>query len=500
MSVDEVANEIERATKSKQPRFKDDRELANYFIKMISRADETLPDYKSDTRPRDLELLRLVRSESLLSGVVSGAVSRDKNRGWTLTGAARQVSVFSKKLHSVQDGEGWRRFVSLNANSWYVTDLGYISEIGFRFRGGPAETLWHLDPTRCRITGITKPPMYYYPNTGKVSLKRNEYIHGNSMPSVEEKMKYAGFSAVERALEFVRLMIGLNRHQLEKLGVVAPKGILLGKGIKRDEWEQAIEQYEEDMKNKGRAYYEGVLMLFTQSEASDIVLTALSTLPDNFELKEFIDVVMQAYSLAFGYPVGEFWAIQSGSFGRTGEMKVQQQQATAKGELDFALSFQEQLQTYFLPSTVDFQFDQRNDSGDLIKAESTNTAFQIVKEAYETGSKGELEPIISQEEARMLMAELGIIPKEWAKDDEDITSSDLQDTRERMLERAGVIESIQAHPDEPVVMYSHNIKDVIRNSLITKETTDFLNRYHFPPGKITVLWNSGREALARRYY
>lgn len=506
MSQKEVAEKIERATKSVQPRFKKSADEAmRAIIHMISNADHVLPFYSSDTRPRDIKLLELARSEPLLAGVVSSAISRDKNRGWLLTGPARQVSAYSRKLHSVHDNEGWRQFVSMNSHSWYTTNFGYASEIGFRYRGGPSETMWHLDPTNCRLTGVSNPPIYYYPGSGKVPLRRGDYIHGNSMPSPEEKMKKAGFCAVERALEFTRLMIGVNRHQLEKLGVNPPKGILLGKGIVKDEYEQAIEQANEDMENRNQMYYRGILLLFTRNTDAALDFIGLSQLPDNFELVQFVDILMQAYALAFGYPVGEFWAIQSGSFGRTGEMKEQQQQATAKGELDFALSFQEQLQTFFLPTTVNFQFDQRNDRGDLVRAEANEKAWKIIKEAYEAGLDQE-EPLLSRDEARELMVQNGLLPAEMTNKEEDLSVSDLKEIRERALSQPEVIEAIYAMPNEPIVVYKYQpeerqaISFFEKKSKVSERAIAVLERYQFPPGDVQVLWEKGSEAIKARVY
>jgi len=499
----EVEQKIERATRSKQPRFKKNAdETMRAILDMIYRADTVLPKYSSDTRKRDRELLRFSRSEPLLSGVVSSAVSRDKNRGWLLTGPARQVSSFSKKLHSVHDGEGWRQFVSLNANSWYTTDFGYASEIGFRYRDGPAETMWNLDPTRCRLSGIPKAPLTYYPNSGQVPLVRDEYIHGNSMPSPEEQMKRAGFCAVERCLDFTRLMIGVNRHQLEKLGVSPPKGILLGKGINKDEYDQAIAQANEDASNREQLYYRGVLLLFTRNVDAALDFIGLSELPDNFELAQFVDVLMQGYALAFGYPVGEFWSIQSGSFGRTGEMKEQQQQATAKGELDFALSFQEQLQTFFLPATVNFQFDQRNDRGDLVRAEADWQAWKIIKEAYTSENSAE-GPLLTKEEARELMVGQGLLPAEMTNTDEDLAISDLKEVREKALSQPEVIDAINNMPDEPIVIYKCNPKEH-DGSLFKRKIPDralhVLRKYSFPPGDVQVLWDKGSEAVKQRIF
>lgn len=481
------------AINSKQERFTNPQDTIAYLLRLVSKANQQLPAYSADTRKRDEALLRFVRSESLLSGVVSSAVSRDKNRGWTLTGGARQVSSYSNKFHSVNYDLGWRQFVSLNATSWYATNFGYASEIGFRYKGGPAETMYHIDPTKCILQDDPKKPINYYPPTKKIPLRRGEFIHGNSMPSVEEKMRRAGFCAVERALEFTRLMIGLSRHHLEKLGVAIPKGIVLGKGITQTEWEQARAMIDAEKEASDREYYEGIMMLFSKNTDADLKLIGLSELPDNFSMSTFIDIIMQGYALAFGYPVGEFWSIASGSFGRTGEMKEQQQQATAKGELDFALSFQEQLQKYFLPESVNFQFDQRNDRGDLVNIEVVEKKFNMINEGVKS-------TLYDKEEAFKLLAMENIIPADWTETEEDVSTSDLQETRERMLSRPEILRALKYSPSEPIVQYTYNPKFDFAMPVMKTRDLRVASHYEFPVGKVEVLWESGEDAFRKRIY
>jgi hypothetical protein len=529
-----VDDTIERKKSSMQPRFKSEVAFFNSMLRMIDKSNFKLPEYSSDARSRDTELIRLAKSESLLSGVIASAVSRDKNRGWLLSGPARQVSSFSRKFHGVHDGEGWRKFVSLNSEAWYTTNFGYISEIASRYKNGPVESLYNVDPTHCKLTGSYPTVATYHGGKKVVKLSSGDIIHGNSMPSILAKMKGVGFCAVERAMAYLRLAIGLNRHQLEKLGVKLPKGIILGKGIELDEWKAAFAEAEEDDDEKNRLYYEGVVALMSKNHESDLKIISLSEIPDNFQLKDFIDITMQAYALAFGYPVGEFWSIASGSFGRTGEMKEQQQQATAKGELDFALSFQEQLSTHVLPPSLDFQFDQRNDRGDLIKAEADRMAYDIITDAYHKGleigykyqtapeseeTDGFEEPeeieteerarkeaereetsLISRDEARELMAARGLLPKEWTQADEDTATTDLQEVRDRLLTTPALFDVIRQNTSDPIISYAWNYKTDFTRSELKEATRNTLDSYYFPTGKIKILWQDGSELLRKRYW
>lgn len=509
------------------------------MMRLITRVDEELPPYTTDTRKRDEALQVLWKSENLLSGVVSSAVSRDKNRGWTLRGTARQVAFYSKRLHGVHDNKGWRQFISMNATEWYTTNFGYISEIGFRSRNGNAETMWNMDATRCRLSSDPKNPVHYYPKSGaKMKLPDWTYIHGNSMPSFEEKFNYAGFCALERCLLFTRLMIGIFQHQLEKIGVAPPKGFLHMSGVTRNEWMQSVAQFREDRLNQDSAFYENVMGIFTRDPNSKINLIGLSQLPDNFTLKDFVDVLMQGYALAFGFPVGEFWSIETGSFGRTGEMNIQQEQAYAKGELDFALSLQEQLQSHFLPPSLSFTFDQRNDKGEFLQSEIKRENAKIIRELYMAGfqfqqlasedSEDEEEvteekveevvravmqnipkvneqsqSLITREEARNLLVDAGIIPASWLEggDQTDEAITDLQESRDAVKADIELRKMALKYPDEPIVRYVWSPEDdLLKRSRNTKTDFTKLLSYDWQPGEIDVLYESGEQMMKKRIY
>lgn len=536
---------IERKAKSKQPRFRDEQQFLKYFMAMIERFDQAIPPYTSDTRKRDEALQKFVRSENLLSGVLAAVISRDKNRGWSLTGTARQVSSYGNKMHGLHNDMGWRHFVSLNSTSYYSTNFGYINELGFETRNGRATTMWNMDPTKCYMSGNPKKPVVYVSNSrrGDILLSPDEFIHGNSMPSIEEEYNGIGLCAVDRVLTFTRIMMAINSHNLEKLDIRPPKGILFGKGITQREYSSAVEQAEEEVKNMGAKAYAGIMSLFSDKSDASLQLIAMSELPENFVLRDFVEMIMQAYSLAFGYPVGEFWAIESGSFGRAGEMKAQTEQATDKGELEFALSFQEQIQRKFLPETVHFKFDQRDDKGDLVRAEVLRQRMEMIWETYGVdialalqsptgGEEQEVEELdengnpvvdeegnvvmtttttpvddpmdrklLTREEARKLMAQYEFMPQEWTEVEEDLTVTDLQEFRERTRGDINFCKHVARNMSEPVVLYHSNpLAGKHYSAPISFNATKLLNEYEFPQGYVTVLWEDGNEFFRKRVF
>lgn len=473
-------------------RFTED--LYRKIINMISRSDQELPPYDTDSRKRDEALQTLWRSESLISSVVAASVARDKNRGWTLTGGVRLVSQYARKLHDVHYGAGWRNFISLNATQYYTTNLGYVSEI-IRSEDVP-ESLVNVDVTRTRLTNSKKYPLIYYPkNGGKVQLKRIDYIHSNSMPNFQEKYNYTGFCSLERALLFTRLMIGLHYHQLEKLGIAPPKGILMGSGISQTEWDNAVESFRQDKRDDDLSTYDGVFGLFTKDPNAKLQVLGLSTLPDNFSLDMWLDNIMKAYSLAFGVPVYTFWTPESGTFGRGKEINEMRSASTYIGELEFALSFQEQIQKNFLPPSVIFDFNMRDDDA----TEQLNAIRQQkITEITELKNAG----FITVEQGQTLLAEAGIIPKEYTTGETGYDKSiatDLQEIRERARANFVLRQYASKNPKDPIVLYRYESRKELIKPFNVK-TSEKLYDYDFPYGDAVILFDDYDELTAKRIF
>jgi hypothetical protein len=478
-------------TTIQKDRFDNDEMMFRRIINMVTRSDQVLPPYEADTRKRDEALQHFWRSESLIASVLAASVARDKNRAWTLTGGARLVSNFAKKLHTVHNNEGWRQFLSLNSTAWYSSNLGYVSEIGVD-GNKVSDTMWHVDPSRLRMTGARDYPMYYYPATGKKKLRRETYIHGNSMPAVQEKLNYAGFCAIERALLFTRLMIGLHYHQLEKLGVAPPKGILFATGVGRQEWDSAVANFQQEKENQDTATYDGVFGLFVKDPNAKLDLIGLSELPDNFNLRDWLDNIMKAYSLAFGTNIYQFWTPESGTFGRGREIDAMRKNTTYMGELEFALSFQDQIQSYFLPPSVLFDFNMRNDDDTLAQEEINALVIANIKSMKDS-------ELIDAQEGRYLLAKSGILPRDWIAgiEDKSLTVTDLQHVRQRARDNFEIRRFAKTYPDEPIITYSYNSK---REIIGNYDAPDKLYEYEFPNGNVEVLYKNGDEMLRKRAY
>jgi hypothetical protein len=274
-------------------------------------------------------------------------------------------------------------------------------------------------------------------------------------------------------------MVAVYRHDQESLGSRAPKGLLLLKGISEGQWETSLDARADKLEGLERDYYGGVQVLASEGiDEIDAKLVALSTLPAGFDLEKFTNLLMYGFALAIGYDPREFWPVSSGALGTATETETQHRKATGKGGLDFALGFQEQLQRPdVLPETLHYEFEQRDEEGELLEIEVKTAQARLVREMVEAGLRDTGAGLVSREEGRMLLAESGIIPPEWTEAEEEVESTDTETARldpektsanrldpaktksnragwrERLLEKPGVQSALSAFPAEPIVSY-----------------------------------------------
>lgn len=520
--------------KSQQERFNNTADTAEQFFfttsNLISDYEEAEPAYQADARTRDAWLLEFVKREPHLAGVVSSVTAIDKNRGWRVIGGRNQVKRVTDMLHNFEVApglKGWRPALASASEAFWNTDLGAVVELGKESRNGPIKALYNVDPTMCRLTGRADYPLYYYPKSGKLmKWADNDYFRVVSLPSIIEKYNALGNCAVSRCVQIAQLMIALYRHEEEKMLSRAPRGLLLLSGIKRDQWEKAMQARDAQLDAKEVKYFGAVAVLASAASTVEAKLVALSELPANFELRTWMDMTMYGYALCFGYDQSEFWPVQYGALGRGNETKIQHEKATGKGRLDFVLGFQEQLQN-FLPDSIDFEFDQRDEQGDLIHA-SVHQAWSDVAETLYSKSQANNVPLLSREETRVILADYGIIPSAWA-DSKYISSTDSTEVALDMDEIEGDSEATGTDGKEPqatdgaeetsdvsaspmanlrssfetrqMKRWKEKLKDLDTvKRAVEKYPYDEIVQYSYPGHSVITLWDRGEDVYKKQIF
>lgn len=505
-AIERVEQAIERSMRSRQDRFRNAELVFSSIYNWIEADCQDEPPYKSDSRTRDAWLAAAWRSEPHLAGVLNGAVAIDKNRSWEITGPRRQVTRQSRMLHAsiAHPGlVGWRNYASCQSLSFYTADINAVTELGREGRDGPVRQLWHVDPTRCSLTGDHAKPLAYHATGEPQPWPADSFFRIASMPCTRSEFNGLGFCAVSRCIELTKLMIAVYQHDAEQVGARAPRGLLLLQNISEEQWRQALQARELREDNLERRYFGGVMTLATEGvDLIDAKIVALSQLPQNFDQKIFVDLLMYGYALSFGYDPSEFWPVQYGALGRGEEASIQHRKATGKGGIDFVNGMQEAVQNV-MPATTQFSFEHRDDEGDLTEAKVMQarinnavlayeagkpiggggfnsldaTSFEAVEPKKETKSEGSL---LTRDEARSLLVTWGVIPESWTEAEEDIVFTEEQRARR----------SKQRVADQLIATRDTMLPRVRRMAL-----DDEIVAYHWPSGVTVKLFDSGLGML-----
>jgi len=503
-----MANGNNQATLSKQPRFGGAATAEDFFLNLFewyTTSDaETEPPYGVISWKRDKYLRNTVKGNPNLAGIVNSVVDIDTNRGWRLVGGRNQVSRFTNMFHNFQAAPGmvgWRPGISFSSRSFWTTNMGFVVELGREGRNGPIRELYNVDPVRCQLTGSPSLPLEYKSAHKKTKRywRPDDYFRGASDISDDEKFHGLGFCAVDRALDISKLMMALYEHDFEQMGAKAPRGLLLLQGISETSWKKAMDAREAKLESKGYEYYGALAVLASAAKTVDAKLVALSELPKGFNMREFMDMLMYTFALCFGYDPSEFWPVQFGALGRGTEMEVQHEKATGKGRLAFPLAFQEQLQ-HFLPPTLEFMFDQRDEKGDLLHA-SVNQAWVNVVRAMTDGQ------LLSLEEGRVLLADYGVIPKSWATDPTAAqTDEGERDNRQPVNDGDMVREPTPPKPEDMQARVQTKRLKLLKDELkerpyiwrcAEKFPSEPIVQYSWPGNTMLMLWQRAEEVLER---
>ena len=477
-----IEQAVERAADSirgsRQPRFATNADTFYWAVqRWLTQCKELdIPQYSSDSRRRDQWLNQIWQLEPHWAGVLNSIASINANRGWTIVGGRNQVYRYSRIFHYstfvAPDQYGWRPYMTAQSLSYYIADIGSINEVAREGgRNGPLRALYHVDPTRCTLTGNLNTPLAYHPISQRVQQwQEGDYFRLASMLNISEEYRGLGYSATSRALELAKLMIAILHHDQEQAGARMPEGLLILRGVREDQWNNALSARQDDLDGLGRRYFGGVFTLASDEEI-DAKLVALSTLPANFDHKTFTDLLMAGYALVTGYDPSEFWPVQFGALGRGTETEMQHMKATGKGGMEFILAFQEALNRE-LPDTLQFEFEQRDDEGKILAAQVARAWAEVASMLYTSGYDGITGrlALATREQAMSLLVDEGIVPAEWTVIEEAEQMTD--DDKARYLSLPAVQRACQRYCNEPIIELSND-------------------------GRERVLWQTGADALRR---
>jgi len=491
-----------------KPRFMNDKTSTLYHAlidQFRTGKLKDVPPYKSDSRVRDKWLQQWRLKETLMTGVLNSVVNIDANRGWSITGGRNLINKWSNRIKDDSaNGRGWRHFAKKASLGFWSTDLGNVT--GTR-RDEPFAiateqngqlvinktqlvSLENIDPAQCYlknrevdlsedVEGFTF-PIHSRLTYKTTPLMEWDYFRVASMIQDSESFNDLGFCALSRAVEFTRIMFAIWMHDLEKIDSKMPKGLLLLQGIDEDQWRTIMQGRQEELTELERDYYGGLQVLpgiiAPNAPNADAKIIALSQLPTGFNLESQVEIMMKGYALCFGYDVAEFWPVAQGSFGTSEQSKIQAEKTTAKGQNDWSLSFQENLQRE-LPATVHFEFQERNIAGEKQEAELKKLNAEVLEKLG--GIRESTAPLFTNEQLMEVAVKSNLADPDWTITEEPITETDEGNLRERLLEYPKIRAACEMYYNEPIIQYQWRSGK---------------------PDKLIELWPTGYDAIKRQLW
>lgn len=414
-----------------------------YLMTVVGQQD-CVPAY--GTRGRDQWLADFVKQEGndLLAGAVSTVAAKIGSTSWYVEGPLELATLVRHMLLYWSDGaRGWDSLILKWCQSYLVRDSGGTIELlraSARDLDGPALGYRHLDESKCVLSGDDEYPLVYHHRKGTIKVHRSQVARIVDMPNPEVKYKGSGWCSTSRAITTALTLMDIVRYKRERLSDLPAAGLLILNNLGPAQWKDITERYDTRQVNQGNTVWRDVMTVLGVDPAypTSAEFVNFAELPEHFNEKEAVEIVVYSFALAFREDPREFWPVSAGPLGTGTEAELQARKARGKGEGIIYVAIERQLnRPDCLPPNVTFHFDFQDDEEDELQATirnlktqwirrlweaSPNRQFGVPSAGVEPGEQGKRPPapegeeegasegIISTEQAQQLLVWENVIP------------------------------------------------------------------------------------------
>lgn len=494
----------------------------------ICKSNDTAPKFSANTARLDRWLLDSIDKEKtgFLAAFIDQASMIQSNLHYRLIGAKPLVARTLDILHDSEGGEGFRRMIKATALNFYCSNFGgavYLNRTEpvqasylpnsnkWYWTTPPVDSMYATDPT------LFQPNWdYVYPFSYDGELwTRFDFFRISSMPSTRLETWGVGRCPLWRCIQIARMTSAVYEHVFTTLSPDSAKGVLTVKGLSFEEFLAALSG--SDAVNEGDETRRDGMTL--DDQLGDIVVLAdrddeiivkfvtLSRLPEGFFIDQWLRWTLTSFSVNLGYQLDEFIGSSSNKLlGQSGaEAQLGQARSGSKGGLEFSQNFQNAMQAYVIPSTVQFEFADRDVGTEIDEISLKQAKADLVISLFEANqiaiiNKGDPnddtlieakaggQHIIDRTEARRMLSELGVVswlseqinPDIVLTDDTyDVSTHRIKRMREEFRDTKPIQKLATEPTGHPVVLYE---------SWIDK-STGFERRAE------TILWDSDSDLV-----
>lgn len=323
--------------------------------------------------------------------------------------------------------------------TWFADENG-ITERGRRaFEAGQFDeaeiiSFRALDSTRCTPTGDLAAPIDYRTDTGQLIRVPRAHVL-RILDSPDPTRPGYGQCGVDRCVEVGRLRQYIAQYFREAFSDRPRPGITILNNINQADWEAQLQAADTARMQKGHQVYPGKLFVTNSEATTPASATDLPNriAPDGFNQRQTYTEAKEVVATAFGLDPLEFGAMPGQGLGSAEQSTVMAQKSRGKF-VAFVLQTIEREFRRVLPANLMLSFEMQDRQEEREQAEVDGLVAEnilaLAKADPVTGTA-----IISVPEARQLLADAGILPREFLA--ADVTgTTEIEETEEEPAEPA----------------------------------------------------------------
>lgn len=236
--------------------------------------------------------------------------------------------------YDVLVGKGLVDYLTLN-RGWFMELVSYGDPSTPIKEGAKILGINHLDAMRITFTGNREWP-YLYLSEWSDGLHKMHYtrvIRVVRQPSPNTLMYGMGKAALYDAITVANSQVLLGKHQNELLSDLPPSGVVIFNNVKSEEVATAMRQFDYERVRDGQNVYRAPLQMSSKdpSQPATVTFVPMSTVPENFDYKQYMDIHVNLTALAFGLDPQDLWPLTSSSMGSGQQSKVLAVKADVRG-------------------------------------------------------------------------------------------------------------------------------------------------------------------------
>lgn len=322
-----------------------------------------------------LRVMHYTQHNALVGGAVQNFIEKFLSIPHEISGGRNLTFQWQDLFATAEFGQGYDTLMSEGLVDYLTLNRGMFMELVSY--GDPSTPIKegakilginHLDALRIQFTGNREWP-YLYLSEWAGGLHKMHYtrvIRVVRQPSPDTILYGMGKSALYDAVTVANAQILLGKHQNELLSDLPPSGVVIFNNVKSEEVKTAMDQFDYSRIRDGQQVYRAPLSLSSKdpSQPATVTFVPMSTVPENFDYKQYMDIHVNLTALAFGLDPQDLWPLTGSAIGTGAQSRVLAAKTDVKGPGYLANILTPLWNFRVLPKSMEWKYKAQNPEQD----------------------------------------------------------------------------------------------------------------------------------------